>query len=111
MPGARLSLRRRVHDRRAPRARLGGARRPEPAPSRAAREGGWPQPAHRRVRGRVRPERVVLRMGGRRPARARRPRQVAMVDLSRFGAAPPWSLGVEEELMLVDADTLLPARD
>jgi carboxylate-amine ligase len=33
------------------------------------------------------------------------------VDLSRFGSAPPWSLGVEEELMLVDAETLLPARD
>jgi carboxylate-amine ligase len=33
------------------------------------------------------------------------------VDLSRFGAAPPWSLGVEEELMLVDAETLEPARD
>jgi carboxylate-amine ligase len=32
-------------------------------------------------------------------------------DLSRFGAAPPWSLGVEEELMLVDAETLEPARD
>jgi carboxylate-amine ligase len=29
----------------------------------------------------------------------------------RFGAAPPWSLGVEEELMLVDAETLLPAPD
>jgi glutamate---cysteine ligase / carboxylate-amine ligase len=33
------------------------------------------------------------------------------VDLSRFGAAAPWSLGVEEELMLVDAETLEPARD
>jgi glutamate---cysteine ligase / carboxylate-amine ligase len=33
------------------------------------------------------------------------------VDLSRFGAAPPWSLGVEEELMLVDAETLEPATD
>jgi glutamate---cysteine ligase / carboxylate-amine ligase len=33
------------------------------------------------------------------------------VDLSRFGAAPPWSLGVEEELMLVDAQTFEPARD
>jgi glutamate---cysteine ligase / carboxylate-amine ligase len=33
------------------------------------------------------------------------------VDLSRFGAAPPWSLGVEEELMLVDADTLEPSHD
>ena len=32
------------------------------------------------------------------------------MDLSRFGAAPPWSLGVEEELMLVDAETLEPAR-
>jgi carboxylate-amine ligase len=33
------------------------------------------------------------------------------LDLSRFGAAPPWSLGIEEELMLVDAGTLEPARD
>jgi carboxylate-amine ligase len=33
------------------------------------------------------------------------------VDLRRFGAAPAWSLGVEEELMLVDAETLEPARD
>ncbi len=33
------------------------------------------------------------------------------MDLSRFGAAPPWSLGVEEELMLVDAETLEPAGD
>ena len=29
----------------------------------------------------------------------------------RFGSAAPWSLGVEEELMLVDAETLLPSRD
>jgi carboxylate-amine ligase len=29
----------------------------------------------------------------------------------RFGSAPPWSLGVEEELMLVDAGTLEPAVD
>jgi glutamate---cysteine ligase / carboxylate-amine ligase len=33
------------------------------------------------------------------------------MDLSRFGSAPPWSLGVEEELMLVDAETLEPSRD
>lgn len=33
------------------------------------------------------------------------------MDLSRFGSAPPWSLGVEEELMLVDGETLQPARD
>ena len=33
------------------------------------------------------------------------------MDLSRFGATPAWSLGVEEELMLVDAETLEPARD
>jgi len=32
------------------------------------------------------------------------------MDLSRFGSAPAWSLGVEEELMLVDAETLEPAR-
>jgi carboxylate-amine ligase len=33
------------------------------------------------------------------------------MDLTRFGSAPPWSLGIEEELMLVDAETLEPARD
>jgi carboxylate-amine ligase len=33
------------------------------------------------------------------------------VDLSRFGSAPPWSLGIEEELMLVDAETFEPARN
>ena len=33
------------------------------------------------------------------------------MDLSRFGAAPSWSLGVEEELMLVDAETLEPSHD
>jgi glutamate---cysteine ligase / carboxylate-amine ligase len=33
------------------------------------------------------------------------------MDLSRFGSAPPWSLGVEEELMLVDAETLEPVLD
>ena len=33
------------------------------------------------------------------------------MDLSRYGSAPPWLLGVEEELMLVDAATLEPARD
>jgi glutamate---cysteine ligase / carboxylate-amine ligase len=33
------------------------------------------------------------------------------VDLSRFGSAAPWSVGIEEELMLVDAETLEPARD
>jgi glutamate---cysteine ligase / carboxylate-amine ligase len=33
------------------------------------------------------------------------------VSEGRFGSAPPWSLGVEEELMLVDAETLEPALD
>jgi glutamate---cysteine ligase / carboxylate-amine ligase len=33
------------------------------------------------------------------------------VDLSRFGSTPPWWLGVEEELMLVDAQTLEPVPD
>ncbi|HUJ56793.1 MAG TPA: YbdK family carboxylate-amine ligase [Gaiellaceae bacterium] len=31
--------------------------------------------------------------------------------ISNFGSAPAWWLGVEEELMLVDAETLEPARD
>ena len=50
VPGERLHVRRRVHDRRAPRARLAGARRPEPALARAAREGGRAQPAGRLLR-------------------------------------------------------------
>lgn len=29
----------------------------------------------------------------------------------RFGSVPPWRLGIEEELYLVDAETLAPARD
>lgn len=29
----------------------------------------------------------------------------------RFGSAPAWSLGVEEELLLVETETLAPARD
>src|SRR5437764_6321539 len=33
------------------------------------------------------------------------------MDLSRFGSAAAWSLGVEEELMLVDEETFEPARD
>jgi carboxylate-amine ligase len=33
------------------------------------------------------------------------------MDLTQFGSTPPWSLGVEEELMLVDAETLEPAQD
>ncbi|MGH3051146.1 MAG: glutamate-cysteine ligase family protein, partial [Gaiellaceae bacterium] len=33
------------------------------------------------------------------------------MNLDRFGSAPPWSLGVEEELLLVDADTLEPSPD
>jgi carboxylate-amine ligase len=33
------------------------------------------------------------------------------VTSARFGEAPPWSLGIEEELYLVDAETLAPARD
>ena len=33
------------------------------------------------------------------------------MNLDRFGSAPAWSLGVEEELLLVDADTLEPSPD
>ena len=64
VPGARVHLRRGLHDGGAPDPRLAAAGRPEPAAPRAAREGGRPQPAHRRLRDRLRAERVVLRVGG-----------------------------------------------
>jgi glutamate---cysteine ligase / carboxylate-amine ligase len=34
-----------------------------------------------------------------------------VIPAQRFGSAPPWSVGIEEELFLVDAETLAPARD
>ena len=77
VPGRGLLLRRRVHDRRPPDPRLGGARRSEPAPPCRAREAGRPQPAGDRVRALVRAERVVLRLGGGGPPGARRSRQVS----------------------------------
>ena len=49
VPGAGVHVRGRLHDRRAPRSRLGGARRPEPPLARPAREGGRPEPADRRA--------------------------------------------------------------
>src|SRR5262249_19195894 len=51
---------------------------------------------------RVRPERVVLRVGRRRPPGARR--QGALIP-RRFGESSPFSVGVEEELMILDAET------
>src|SRR5207249_7679248 len=51
----------------------------------------------------VRAERVVLRVGSGGPAGARRPWSIL---IHRFGAAAPWSLGIEEELYLVDRETL-----
>src|SRR5262249_42110981 len=56
-------------------------------------------------RGGLRAERVVLRVGSRGTAGARRPRQVIE---RHFGESPPFSLGVEEELMILDAWTLEP---
>src|SRR5207248_2342515 len=80
----------------------GGARRPQPAAACRARDEGGQEPARRPVRVGLRAERLVLCVGSRGPARPRHPRQVS------FGASTPWSLGVEEELFLVDADTLEP---
>src|ERR671938_627247 len=104
MSGGELRLRRELHDRGAPRARVAGARRPKPPLARAAREGGRPEPARRRVRAVVRLERVVLRVGGRRPSRPRRP---SLIE-SAWGASPPLSVGVEEELMILDGESLEP---
>ena len=47
---------------------------PEPPLARPAGDGGRPQPARRAVRAVVRPERLVLRLGGGRPAGPRRAR-------------------------------------
>ncbi len=80
---------------------------PEPAASRRACEGSRPQPARRHVRAGLRPERVVLRVGGRRPAGARHSRQDVIER--HFGESAPLSLGVEEEVMILDAETLEPA--
>jgi len=48
-------------------------------------------------------------MGSRRPPGARHPRQVAALIESHFGESAPLSVGIEEELMILDAETLLPA--
>src|SRR5215211_7073659 len=90
-----------VHDRGTPRPRLGGARRPEPAPARAAGEGSGTEPASDGLRAGVRDKRVLLRVGGGRAARARH--QSGVTDAA-WGSV--LTLGVEEELMLVDAGTL-----
>ena len=56
----------------------------------------------------VRPERLVLRLGG---GRAGPCTAFAASVTHRFGARRPWSLGVEEELFLVDArDASRPRR-
>ena len=77
LPGGRVPVRGRVHDRRAPDPRLGGARRPEPPLARPARQGGGAEPASSRTSARIRAERVVLRLGGGRPAGARHPAGLA----------------------------------
>ncbi len=48
VPCAGVPVRRGLHDRRAPRPRVGGARRPESPLARATCEGGEPQPEDRR---------------------------------------------------------------
>ena len=52
----------------------------------------------------VRAERLVLRVGGGRPARCTA--SAASRDRTASARAPPWTLGIEEELFLVDAATL-----
>ena len=86
------------HDGGAPRARLGGAGRPEPALARPAGEGGRPQPPGRLVRAVVRAERLVLRVGGGRADRctASAARSEAPPRTMRIGARPaPGTIGVD----------------
>src|SRR5439155_18194186 len=84
--------------------RVAGAGRPEPPLARAASEGGRPEPARRRLRAVVRAERLVLRVGGRRPSRPRRP---SLIE-SAWGESSTLSVGVEEEIMILDGETLEP---
>src|SRR5581483_10108482 len=60
------------------------------------------------VRADVRSQRVVLRVGSCRKARARHPRQVTRVIESHFGESEPLTVGIEEELMILDGETLQP---
>ena len=48
-------------------------------------------------------------MGSGRSSGARHPRQVAALIESHFGESMSLSVGIEEELMILDAETLLPA--
>ena len=48
-------------------------------------------------------------MGSGRSSGARHPRQVAALIESHFGESASLSVGIEEELMILDAETLLPA--
>src|SRR5262245_60593959 len=92
LSGRGLLVRRGLHDSGASRARVGGARRPEPPLARAEGEGGRAEPADRRLRDVVRHERVVLRMGGRWPSRTRRE---ALTPRNRrwtfTGVSPSWT--------------------
>src|SRR5438034_3300817 len=101
MSRCRLHVCRRVHDCRAPDSRLGAAGRSKPVASRAAREGSRPQSPHRGVRPVFRSERLVLRVGGGRRSGPRRPRELIE---QYFGRS--LTVGVEEELWILDAETL-----
>ena len=102
VPRHRLHVRRRVHDRRAPDPRLGGERRPEPAAARAAREGGRAQPARRHLRAGFGPSASYYAWKAAGRPGPRRPREGVIEQRSALG---PLSLGVEEELMILDAAT------
>src|SRR5205085_1585875 len=105
VPGRRLRVRGRLHDGGAPDPRVGGARRPEPPLARPAGEGRGAEPAGRRLRAVLRAECLVLRVGGGGPAGARRPRP--LIERA-FGASSPFSVGVEEEIMILDAESFEP---
>src|SRR4051794_23002100 len=103
VPGRGVHLRRRLHDGGAPDPCLAGGRRPEPAPPRRARARRGPEPARDGVPLGVRDQRVLLRLDRSGAARARR--QAGVIE-QHFGESTALSLGVEEELMILDAGTL-----
>src|SRR5438128_1134042 len=101
LSGTRLHVRGRLHDRGPPDPRLGAVRRPQPPASRRPGEAGRAQSADCRIRAAFRPERLVLRLGGGRRARPRSPRTLIEQHFDRS-----LTVGVEEEVWILDAETL-----
>ncbi|TML19166.1 MAG: YbdK family carboxylate-amine ligase [Actinobacteria bacterium] len=101
LSSTRLHVRGRLHDRGPPDPRLGAVRRPQPPASRRPGEAGRAQSADCRIRAAFRPERLVLRLGGGRRARPRSPRTLIEQHFDRS-----LTVGVEEEVWILDAETL-----